>query len=141
MRNITVEFNYTTSDLQKFFESNPNANILQFDGSVDFGVILHNSDSSTNPKSLGWLYDFYCYCKENINIPRYTVTIICKGSSTIFKMIFTNRFVRLLNQKSFKRVVRRTPTMKKKISIILSIVPLFGIVVEVSIAKPGIGGY
>ncbi|MBD5113072.1 MAG: hypothetical protein HDT42_11180 [Ruminococcaceae bacterium] len=83
-RNITAKFNYIASDLQKFFRNNPKANISQFDGSVDFVVLLHNNDSSTNPKSLGWLYDFYCYCKENVNIPRYTVTIICKGSSTIF---------------------------------------------------------
>lgn len=83
-RNITAEFNYTTSDLQDFFENNPNADISQFDGGVGFGIELFKDEHSTNPQSVKWLYDFYCYCKENFPFRRYTVSIICKGSSAIF---------------------------------------------------------
>lgn len=91
-RNITMEFNYITSDLQKFFKNSPNADISQFDGSVDFGVLLHKEDKSAIPRSMGWLYDFYCYCKENFPFSSYTVTIICKSSSAIFtdETVFEN---------------------------------------------------
>ena len=82
-RNITAEFSYA-SDLQKFFKNNPMADISQYDGSVDFGVLLHEDDASAYPRSLGWLYDFYCYCKENFPFTSYTVTIICKRSSIRF---------------------------------------------------------
>lgn len=62
-RKITAEFSYITSDLQDFFETNPEANISQFDGSVD--IMIYDGEC-TNPKSLGWLYDFYSYCRGNI---------------------------------------------------------------------------
>lgn len=80
-RNITVEFNYTTSDLQDFFENNPGSNISQYEGGVGFQIY---DDECTDPRSLGWLYDFYCYCKESIPFTRYTVTMICLGSSLTF---------------------------------------------------------
>lgn len=80
-RNITAKFSYSHSDLQEFFENNPGASVSQFKGSVDFMIY---DDKSTDPKSMGWPYDFYCYCKENIPFPSYTVTIICLGSSLIF---------------------------------------------------------
>lgn len=80
-RNITAEFSYHSSDLREFFDNNPDADISQFDGSVDFGIY---DNRCTDPRSLGWLYDFYCYCKEEFPFSSYTVTIICMGSSTIF---------------------------------------------------------
>ncbi len=79
-RNITTKFSYNTNQLQNFFKNNPEANISQFDGGVGFVIY---DDECTNPESLGWLYDFYSYCKGNIPFS-YTITIICKGSSTIF---------------------------------------------------------
>lgn len=83
-RNITAEFEYIEFDLAQFYKNNPNADISQFDGSVDFRILLYNDEESKNPESLGWLYDFYCYCKENINLSSYTVTIFCRESSIIF---------------------------------------------------------
>ncbi len=80
-RNITAEFSYISSDLQDFFETNPEANISQFEGGVGFRIY---DDECTNPKSLGWLYDFYCYCKESIPFTSYTVTMICLESSLTF---------------------------------------------------------
>ncbi len=82
-KNITAKFSYTTNDLQEFFVNNPNADISQFDGDVGFGIELYEDAKTTNPESIGWLYNFYIYCKENLPFS-YTVTIICKGSSTIF---------------------------------------------------------
>lgn len=83
-RGITADFMYTSSDLQKFYKNNPNANISQFDGSVGFLIVLYGNDESKNPESLGWLYDFYCYCRENITIPEYTVTIQCLGGNVTY---------------------------------------------------------
>lgn len=83
-RNITAKFNYTTNELQEFFKNNPEADISQFDGGVGFGIELYEDDKSANPESIEWLYDFYCYCKEEFPFSGYTVTIICKGSSAIF---------------------------------------------------------
>lgn len=90
-RNITTEFEYIEFDLARFYKNNPNADISQFDGSVDFRILLHYDEENINPESLGWLYDFYIYCKEILPFS-YTVTIICKGSSTIFsnESIFKN---------------------------------------------------
>ncbi len=82
-RNITTEFEYIEFDLARFYKNNPNADISQFDGSVDFRILLHYDEESINPESLGWLYDFYIYCKEILPFS-YTVTIISKESSTIF---------------------------------------------------------
>ncbi|MDE7361652.1 MAG: hypothetical protein K2N38_06945 [Oscillospiraceae bacterium] len=82
-RNITAEFSYY-SDLQKFFKNNPMADILQYDGSVDFVVRLHKDEASEYPRFVGWLYDFYCYCKEKFPFTSYTVTIKCKRSSIRF---------------------------------------------------------
>lgn len=56
-RNITAEFNYSSSDLQKFFENNPDADISKFDGSVGFKIY---DNRCSDPRSFGWLYDFYC---------------------------------------------------------------------------------
>ena len=88
-RNITAEFNYSTSDLQKFFKYYPNADISQYDGSV--GIQIYD-DKCTDPRSLGWLYDFYCYCKESIPFTNYTVTMIYSGGSLTYssKHIFSN---------------------------------------------------
>ncbi|MCM1166300.1 MAG: hypothetical protein NC299_11480 [Lachnospiraceae bacterium] len=88
-RNIVAEFNYYTSDLQEFFKYNPESNISQFDGSVWIKIY---DDKCNNPKSSGWLYEFYCYCRDNIPFTSYTVTMICLGGSLTYssEQIFSN---------------------------------------------------
>ena len=81
-RNIKAEFSYSVSDLRNFFENNPDADISQFDGSI--GLTIYDNKCN-DPRSLGWLYDFYCYCKESLPFSSYTVTMICLESIFIFK--------------------------------------------------------
>ena len=80
---ITAEFEYIEFDLAEFYENNPNADISQYDGGMDFKVFLSDDERSKNPESLGWLYDFYCYSKQTFPFSYY-VTIYCKGSKIIF---------------------------------------------------------
>lgn len=82
-RDITAEFEYIEFDLAEFYENNPNADISQYDGGMDFKVFLSDDERSKNPESLGWLYDFYCYSKQTFPFSYY-VTIYCKGSKIIF---------------------------------------------------------
>ena len=79
-RKITASFSYNSNQLLDYFKNNPEANISQFDGGVD--IMIYDGEC-TNPKSLGWLYDFYSYCRGNIPFG-YTVTIICRNSSLTF---------------------------------------------------------
>ena len=83
-RNITAEFSYSASDLRNFFENNPDEDISQFDGSI--GLTIYDNKCN-DPRSLGWLYNFYCYCKESFPFSSYTVTMICLESSLTFSNI------------------------------------------------------
>ena len=76
-RNITAEFSYICSNLEIYFENNPDADISQYDGSVGFQIY---DRKCTDPRSSGWLYEFYCYCKENFPFSSYSVSIICSDS-------------------------------------------------------------
>ncbi|MBD5112880.1 MAG: hypothetical protein HDT42_10205 [Ruminococcaceae bacterium] len=85
-RNITAKISYpgySTPTITSFFEENPEADISQFEGKINLVIHPNIDDAHTTPESFGWLYDFYCHCKENITI-RYSVNITCKNSSINF---------------------------------------------------------
>lgn len=83
MRNVTAEFDFTSSDLESFFRNSPKTDISQFQGGISLLIRPNTDDVHTTPESFGWLYDFYCYCRENIT-NRYYVNITCKNSSINF---------------------------------------------------------
>ena len=81
-RNITAEFSYSCYDLEKYFENNPNADISQYDGSVE--VTIYDSEC-TDPRASGWMYEFYCYCKKNFPFSSYSVTMMNSDGFLIFR--------------------------------------------------------
>ena len=75
-RKITAEFSYSWYNSADYFKNNPDADFSQY-GIIEIEI---NDSECTDPRSSGWLYEFYCYCKENFPFSSYSVSIICSDS-------------------------------------------------------------
>lgn len=79
-RKVSSDYELHCSELEEFLRKNdPVTDISQFNGHIEIRMLPHYDDKKTTPKSLGWLYDFYCYCNENIDLPDYIVNIVYNG--------------------------------------------------------------
>lgn len=76
-KEIKFDHEIIASDIAAFLEEDPKSDITNFDGEKTRIIIYPKYIKGKNtPQSLGWLYDFYCYCKENILLRSYRVTVI-----------------------------------------------------------------
>lgn len=76
-RKVSVDCEILASDFAHFLEENPNGDIADFDGwGTQIIIRPKNKIGKGTPRELGWLYDFYHYCKENISLQSYRVTLI-----------------------------------------------------------------
>lgn len=99
-RSIKFDYTITASGVAAFLQDNPNSDITNFDGEETQIIIRPEFIKGTvHPRDLGWMYDFYCYCKENISLQFYKVTLIYppsdKGAYCIHftqDSSFTNEF-------------------------------------------------
>ena len=76
-RNIKFDCDIQASKLAAYLRDNPGSDITGFD---DWGtrivIFPKYVRGKKMPRDLGWLYDFYRYCKENISLSSYKVTLV-----------------------------------------------------------------
>lgn len=63
-RKVTSDYELKCSALEEFLcKNSPVTDVSQFNGYVEIRMLPHYDGINKTPRSLGWLYDFYCYCK------------------------------------------------------------------------------
>ncbi len=76
-RGVKFDYEIIASDVALFLQENPNGNITNFDdGETQIIIRPEFMKGARQPRDLGWMYDFYCYCKKNTILQSYEITLI-----------------------------------------------------------------
>lgn len=77
MRDVKFDCEIIASDVALFLQENPDSEIKNFDdGETQIIIRPEFIKGASHPRDLGWMYDFYCYCKENTVLQSYEITLI-----------------------------------------------------------------
>ncbi len=76
-RDVKFDYEIIASDVALFLQENPDSELANFDdGETQIIIRPEFIKGASHPRDLGWMYDFYCYCKENTILQSYEITLI-----------------------------------------------------------------